>query len=292
MSAAADSPSSTFAASESCFALECDVAAFGTASLNEEQLRDIRKSPMIQTSIPLAPSVARHCDEQTIASLFAVGEAMRRMNSKTSDFSDWGIVASTRYLGRAFFSQALDKFDREGPWNTSVQVVPHRSLHSPSSTISLALGCHGPNVGVGGAIDGEGQGLLAAASMLDEFSLPGVWLIFAGWSPELSVDALGQPIQKAHCDSLAMALKPIDSASHGLRLRLVPDFDDSPEQPLSTGNVLMSSWLSTLTTLLHKGSRNLNVIASLADGIRVEITWNAVEASVAEDSRTDFRAAG
>ena len=89
-----------------------------------------------------------------------------------------------------------------------------------------------------------------------------------------------------------MALKPIDSASHGLRLRLVPDFDDSPEQPLSTGNVLMSSWLSTLTTLLHKGSRNLNVIASLADGIRVEITWNAVEASVAEDSRTDFRAAG
>ncbi|MBC8117283.1 MAG: hypothetical protein H7062_23040 [Candidatus Saccharimonas sp.] len=292
MSAAAARQSPTPAGTEAGLALECGIAAFGIANLDDEKLAVIRKAPQAQMSMPLAPSVARHCDEQTIASLFAVGEALRRMQATASDFKAWGIVASTRYLGRSFFSQSLDKFDREGPWNTSVQVVPHRSLHSPSSTISLALGCHGPNVGVGGAIDGEGQALLTAASMLDEFALPGVWLVLAGWSPELNIDAVGQPTHEARCHALALALKPTSEVPGGLRLRIVPDHDPFDDSAVSYANTRNSSWLSLMTTLLHKEPQNLNVIAPLCDGLRAELVWNSVGAAAAHDAQVPLRATG
>lgn len=294
MSAAAARQSPTSAGIESGVALECGIAAFGVANLNDEKLAVIRKAPEAQMSMPLAPSVARHCDEQTIASLFAVGEALRRMQATASDFTAWGIVASTRYLGRSFFAQSLNKFDREGPWNTSVQVVPHRSLHSTSSTISLALGCHGPNVGVGGAIDGEGQAMLTAASMLDEFALPGVWLVLAGWSPELNIDAVGIPTHASRCHALALALKPAGDVPGGLQLRIVPDHE-ACEEP-ATARPRTSSWLSLMTTLLHKEPQNLNVIAPLCDGLRAELVWNSASSAAnstttTDQSASDFRAA-
>jgi len=292
VSAAAARQSPTSAGTESGVAIECGIAAFGVANLDDEKLAVVRKAPEAQMSMPLAPSVARHCDEQTMACLFAVGEAMRRMQATASDFEAWGIVASTRYLGRSFFSQSLAKFDREGPWNTSVQVVPHRSLHSTSSTISLALGCHGPNVGVGGAVDGEGQALLTAASLLDEFALPGVWLVLAGWSPELNVDAAGTPTHAARCHALALALKPAAEVPGGLQLRIVPDHDVFEEPAATSVRPRTSSWLSLMTTLLHKEPQNLNVIAPLCDGLRVELVWNSVNAAATHDAETPLRAAG
>ena len=292
MSAAAARQIPISAGAESGVAIECGIAAFGVANLDDEQLAVIRKAPAAQMSIPLAPSVARHCDEQTIACLFAVGEAMRRLRATASDFEAWGIVASTRYLGRSFFSQSLAKFDREGPRNTSVQVVPHRSLHSTSSTISLALGCHGPNVGVGGAIDGEGQALLTAAAMRDEFALPGVWLVLAGWSPELNIDAAGQPTHAARCHALALALKPAGEVPGGLQLRIVPDHDAFEDTAATYANTRSSSWLSLMTTLLHREPQNLNVIAPLCDGLRVELVWNAVGAAASPDAEAPLRAAG
>jgi len=272
--------------------VECGIASFGSVNLNNDELAAIRKTPELHLGLPLAASVARHCDEQTLAALSAVAEAQRQLGTQQSNFEAWGIVASTRYLGRSFFSQSLDKFDREGPWNTSVQVVPHRSLHSTSSTISLVLGCHGPNVGVGGALDGEGQALLTAASMLDEFALPGVWLVLAGWSPELSVDAVGQPTHEARCHALALAFKPAGEVTNGLQLRIVPDHNAFDEPAAAEARPHASSWLSLMTTLLHKAPQNLNVIAPLCDGLRVELAWNSVSAAATRDNQAPLRAAG
>lgn len=272
--------------------MECGIASFGSVNLSTDELSAIRKAPETYLGLPLAASVARHCDEQTIAVLSAVAGAVHHMGVQRADFESWGIVASTRYLGRSFFSQALDKFDREGPWNTSVQVVPHRSLHSTSSTISLVLGCHGPNVGVGGANDGEGQALLTAASMLDEFALPGVWLVLAGWSPELNVDATGNPTHAARCHALALALKPAGEVPGGLQLRIVPDHDAFDEPAAAAANPRTSSWLSLMTTLLRKEPQNLNVIAPLCDGLRAELVWNSADAAAAHDVQTPLRAAG
>ena len=291
-----ESNSSLGTSTDSSVTLECGIAAFGVANLTGELLASIRKSPAAHTAMPLAPSVARHCDEQTLAALFAVGEAMRKMKSTTADFEAWGIVASTRFIGRSFFAQSLEKFDREGPWNTSVQVVPHRSLHSTSSTISLAIGSHGPNVGVGGGSDGEGQALLAATSLLDEFHLPGVWLVLAGWTPELNVDASGAPTEECRCHALALALKPPRDVRGGLSFRIVPDHDAFEESVGRTRNSHATSWLALLTTLLHKEPQNLNVIAPLCDGLRAELVWNSVSSAAhstttSDQSASDFRAA-
>ena len=289
LSAESDSFHST--SSENSATLECSIAAFGVANLTSELLATIRKSPEAHTSMPLAPSVARHCDEQTLAALFAVGEAMRKLEASANDFEAWGIVASTRFIGRSFFAQSLEKFDREGPWNTSVQVVPHRSLHSTSSTISLALGSHGPNVGVGGGSDGEGQALLASASLLDEFNLPGVWLVLAGWSPELNVDVSGTPTAECRCQALALALKPTRDVQGGLSFRIVPDHDAFEESAASTGNRHSTSWLSLLTALLNKEPQNLNVIAPLCDGLRAELVWNSASSAVNSSAPSDHNAA-
>ena len=114
-SLSAESESSHEARLECGTTLECRIAAFGVANLTSELLATIRKSPETHTAMPLAPSVARHCDEQTLAALFAVGDAMRKLEATTADFEAWGIVASTRFIGRSFFAQSLEKFDREGP---------------------------------------------------------------------------------------------------------------------------------------------------------------------------------
>ncbi len=61
-------------------------------------------------------------------------------------------MAASRYLGRANLAVALRSFMAEGVWGTSPHLIPHFALHSASGTISLALGSHGPNLGVGGGL--------------------------------------------------------------------------------------------------------------------------------------------
>ena len=271
--------------------VQCGVAAFASVSLSLDEMAVIRKAPEANLGLPLAPSMARHCDEQTIAVLSAVSEAVRKLGTPPSEFESWGIVASSRYLGRSFFSQSLEKFDRDGPWNTSIQVVPNRSLHSPSSTVSLLLGCHGPNVGVGGGVDGEGQALLTALSLLNDDTLPGVWLLLSGWSPELNVDAAGQPTTDARCQALAVAMRPSTEVPDGLHLRVVPDFESSDEADKSS-SPRSSNWLSLLTAMLHRQPQKLNVIAPLCDGLRAELVWDNSQSIALSASPAALRNAG
>lgn len=268
--------------------VECSIRAFGSVNLSNDELTAIRKVPEPHLGLPMAASFARHCDEQTLAALSAVAEAIRQLGTQQTDFESWGIVASSRYLGRSFLAQTLDNFDREGPWNAPTQGAANRSLHSPSGTVSLLLGCCGPNVGVGGGADGEGQALLTAMSMLYDGSLPGVWLLFSGWSPELNVDGTGQPTTDARCQALAVALEPASQQSRGLRLRVVPDFE--VRDSWSTTRTL--SWLSLLTTVLHLPPQNFNLIAPICDGLRAELVWASLAAVASSESRPTLRAAG
>ena len=86
---------------------------------------------------------------------------------------------------------ALRSFLAEGVWGTSPHLIPHFALHSPSGTISLALGLHGPNLGVGGGLHAAAEGFLTALTWLSSGRVPGVWLVFSGWSPELIPDRCG-----------------------------------------------------------------------------------------------------
>ncbi len=101
--------------------------------------------------------------------------------------------------GRAW-RRRLRSFKAEGVWGTSPHLIPHFALHSPSGTISLALGLHGPNLGVGGGLHAAAEGFLAAMTWLSAGVVPGVWLVLSGWSPELIPDRRGVAVAGAGRD--------------------------------------------------------------------------------------------
>jgi hypothetical protein len=155
---------------------------------------------------PISPSLLRNSDEQTIAGTAAVFTAIAQMGLGRDCLEDWGVVAASRYLGRANLAVALRTFVAEGVWGTSPHLIPHFALHSPSGTISLALGSHGPNLGVGGGLHSVAEGFLAALSWVSTGAVPGVWLVLSGWSPELVPDPEGGASAAGECQALAIAL--------------------------------------------------------------------------------------
>ena len=142
--------------------------------------------------------------------------------ASTADrFDGWGVVAASRFLGRANLARALQSFLAEGVWGTSPHLIPHFALHSASGTISLGLGLHGPNLGVGGGLHAAAEGFLAALTWLSTGVVPGVWLVLSGWSPELVPDRGGGATNGDDCQALAMALVRAGDGPAGWRSGLV-----------------------------------------------------------------------
>jgi hypothetical protein len=181
-----------------------------------------RPGPVPEGWSRTSPSLLRYSDEQTVAGTAAVFAAIAAMGTGPDAFEGWGVVAASRYLGRASLAAALRNFKAEGVWGTSPHLIPHFALHSPSGTISLALGLHGPNVGAGGGLHAAAEGFLAALTWLTAGVVPGVWLVLSGWSPELIPERKGgasragqatapeSPPADLECRALALALRPVE----------------------------------------------------------------------------------
>ncbi len=118
-----------------------------------------KPGPIPEGWAPPSPSLLRNSDEQTIAGLCAVFTAIDRIGLPRDRYQGWGVVAASRFLGRANLARALESFLAEGVWGTSPHLIPHYALHSASGTISLGLGLHGPNLGVGGGLSRCRRGL-------------------------------------------------------------------------------------------------------------------------------------
>jgi hypothetical protein len=152
------------------------------------------------------PSLLRHSDEQTIAATAAVFAGVAGLGRPREAFKGWGVVAASRFLGRASLAVALRNFTAEGVWGTSPHLIPHFALHSPAGTISLALGLHGPNVGAGGGRFSVAEGFLTALTWLSTGVVPGVWLVLSGWSPELIPERRVNAPPAGECQAVAIAL--------------------------------------------------------------------------------------
>src|SRR5207247_5277180 len=123
-------------------------------------------------------------------------------------------VSAPRFLGRTAAAAAYDRFVGHGPLSVSPLLIPHFSLHSVSALLSLALGSHGPTLGVGGGAEGLGEALLTGLTVLTGDRPPGVWVVATEWDPEPCTAAA--PV----CHAVALGLVP---AAEGLaRLRLRP----------------------------------------------------------------------
>jgi hypothetical protein len=165
-----------------------------------------KPGPMPEGWVRVPPSLLRNSDEQTVAGTAAVLAAIEAMDWHPDRFGEWGVVGASRFLGRANLATALRSFIAEGVWGTSPHLIPHFALHSPSGTISLALGSQGPNLGVGGGLYAAAEGFLAALTWLAAGVVPGVWLVFSGWAPELAPLPDGESPASGECLALAVAL--------------------------------------------------------------------------------------
>ena len=197
-----------------------DILAMSAARLAPSELSEIRRRSLPCFAGSLSPHLLKHSDEQTLASLAALAGALEDLGVANRDFGDWAVVSSSRYLGRSAFAGVLAKYDMEGPWGVSVQVIPHCVAHAVSGTISLALGNHGPCIGAGGAPSGEIDALMAAAGLLTSGQCPAAWVVFSAWLPELTINRGGRPTSEPICSAAALAIAPHSSSANLGKIRI------------------------------------------------------------------------
>jgi hypothetical protein len=210
--------------------LECSVAAYTTMDVPLESIPALRDTPGSASSPPLPPRFLRYADEQTVVGMVAVLRAMAMPRMFGTDFTQWGVLAAPRLLGRLGGAAALKKFAQLGPAAISPHLIPQNSLHALSSAISVALGMHGPNFGIGGGPEALDEGLLVAVTYLQGAGVPGMWLVLTEWDAEPIPDGRGGSSTSVNCRATALALVPrvqggaylrmSSSAGHRSRLSL------------------------------------------------------------------------
>jgi hypothetical protein len=210
-----------------CCAVYCEVAAQAVVRAPLESVAQLRRCPGPISGEPLPPSFLKHADEQTVAGLCAVYQAIDRGGLQATCFRDWGVAAAPRFLGRPAMAAALQRFAVEGAWGVSPHLIPHRSLHSLSGTISQALKIHGPNFGVGGGPGATSEALLSATALLIGKHLPGVWVVLTCLDPEAPPDGEGRMPPATHAVGLALALTPIRTSGSLQRLHIVDGVPDT-----------------------------------------------------------------
>ena len=252
----------------------CDVAAHGIVRATSAELPGLRQCPGPAVGEPLPASFLKHSDEQTVAGLAAVFQAIHQGGLKGTCFTDWGVLGAPRFLGRVLLAATLQRFATEGAWGISPHLVPHRSLHAVAGTVSQALKIHGPNFGVGGGPGGVSEALLTSVALLHGDQLPGVWLILTGWDPEpVTLQGQENPPSVPVCCAVALALAAVRPGSKGLRLRIVSRSSSTvgaPEtlQAEDTGPFRLALMLETLT---QPGTSPLTLSWGLNGGVGIEL---------------------
>jgi hypothetical protein len=198
----------------------CDLVGHAAVRATQEAIAALRRAPGPGPGERLPVSFLKHADEQSVVALAAVLRAVAEHGLGSIPFGDWGILAAPRFIGRVALAGAIHRYAAEGAWGISPHLIPHRSLHAISGTISQALKIHGPNFGVGGGPHAAGEVMLAAAALLGTRPLPGLWVVLTGWDPEPIPDRDGKTATACLCGGVALGLTPARADWRGLRLRI------------------------------------------------------------------------
>ena len=251
-------------------AVTCAVAGLGVVRATRDDLPGLRQNPGRVGDEALPSSFLKHSDDQTVVGIAAVLRAIEGHGLGGTSFGDWGVVAASRFMGRTALANTLIKFRAEGAWGISPHLIPHRSLHSLSGTISQALKLHGPNFGSGGGPGGAAEALLTAAALLHGGRLPGVWVVLTGWQPEPATDEYGQVITPdCLCSAVALALVPASAPASRLTLRVVPA--GAGPRRNGHGGITLLSLESMVRALAGPASPFTAVVWQLTGGGRVEL---------------------
>jgi len=196
----------------------CFLAAGGVVVATLAELPALRDRPGGSGGRQVPPRFLRHSDEQTVVGLAAVLRAMDDSALHGECYDDWGVVAAPVFPGRLGGAATFTKFREGGPAVISPHIIPQNSLHSVAGAISVGLGMHGPNFGIGGGREALGEGLTVALSLVGDANLPGLWLVLTQWTPEPVPDGRGSTLTETACLGVALALRA--GAGRGAAMRI------------------------------------------------------------------------
>jgi hypothetical protein len=251
--------------------LACDVLAHGSMRATPAEIPRLRQHPGPPTGLHVPTTFLKHADDQTVVGMSAVLQAIASHGLGAERFVEWGALAAPRFLGRITMAATLERFAAEGAWAVSPNLIPHRTLHSISGTLSQMLKLHGPNLGIGGGPGALLEVLRIATAMLHGDRLPGLWVVLTGWDPEPVPDRAGEPLAGAHCVGVALALTTARPGWRGRQLRLAhSEANRSSEERCRTTDDLLS--LHALVTALSvPGIRTGTVVWQFEGGERLEL---------------------
>jgi hypothetical protein len=167
---------------------------------------------------PLPPRFLRHCDEQTVVGIHAVLRAIAALPPSAGPLAGDAVVAASCQAGRVMAAKSLALLATGGAVTVSTHIVPQASLHSAAGAVSVALGMHGPHLGVSGGADALAEGLFAAITLATTSGAPRVWLVVSEWDEEPTLDAIGAATDDPVCRALALAIEPGAAATLGLEV--------------------------------------------------------------------------
>jgi 3-oxoacyl-(acyl-carrier-protein) synthase len=203
--------------------LRCRVAVHAAVRATPEALGQWRREPPPIGGQPAPASLFKHSEEQTLAAVAAVHEALVQGGWLGRSFTDWGVLAASSFLGRGGSAYTIQRYGQEGAWGVSPHVIPHQSLHAVAGTLSQLLKVHGPNFGISSGAQACQDAFLIAATVLAEGTVPGVWLVLTGYEREwIPVDNAKtvEPACPPLCEAVALALVPATERVDGFYLNL------------------------------------------------------------------------
>lgn len=197
----------------------CGIVGHAACAARLSEIAALRDAAGPAGAPALPPRFLRHCDEQTVVGIHAVLRAIAALPSGRGVGGD-AVVAASCQAGRIMAAKSLALLKTGGAVTVSTHIVPQASLHSVAGAVSVALGMHGPHLGVSGGADALAEGLLAAITLAADAGAPRVWLVVSEWDDEPTLDATGAATDDPVCRALALAIEPGSAAGLGLEVHL------------------------------------------------------------------------
>ena len=186
----------------------CGIAGHAVCEARLSEIAALRDAAVPPGVAVLPPRFLRHCDEQTVVGMHAVLQAIAALPAAGRSLAGDAVVAASCQAGRIMAAKSLALLKTGGAVTVSTHIVPQASLHSVAGAVSVALGMHGPHVGVSGGPDALAEGLLSAITLAATAGAPRVWLVVTEWDDEPTLDATGAATDDPLCRALAIAIEP------------------------------------------------------------------------------------
>ncbi len=200
----------------------CAIRGHAYVEASFSRVTALRDEPPPAGAPALPTRFLRHCDEHTVVAMRAVLEVLAAVD-RPPPADRCGVVAAPCQAGRIVTARSLSQLRIGGAVTISPHIVPQCSLHSLAGAVSVALGMHGPHLGIGGGPDALAEGLFAALAMFQagpSAACDAAWLIATDWEREPELDAAGTPLGDPVCRALALLLVP-ESAAEAAASRIV-----------------------------------------------------------------------